>query len=315
MIRAIPLVLLLAILAMSLVHCDDGQDGNADADADTDSDSDSDSDTDSDSDGDSDTDADSDSDTDPPDDIGPAGQFTETIDVDGVARTYQLYVPQSAVDAMEEGPVPLLIALHGAGDSGSNFIAATSLTGTAADNGFILAGPEGYNAGWFVQTDEGWPGADGNDTSMQNDAELMLEIISETGESYWVDHDMIYAVGHSRGAGFTGLVAMFSGGMPIASGTWETPFAAYGINAGYDATGGSQDLSQATPKRPAWIIHGTSDSVVPFSYGQSFYNDLDAAGWEVTFTEIAGGSHTWLWRDSYGQNNQDLWDFFAENAF
>ncbi len=98
--------------------------------------------------------------------IGPAGQFTETLAVDGVNRTYQLHVLDSAVTEMADGPVPLLIAMHGAGDSGSNFIAATGLTGTAATNGFVLVGPEGFNAGWFVQTNEGWPQADGYSSSL-----------------------------------------------------------------------------------------------------------------------------------------------------
>jgi len=235
-------------------------------------------------------------------DIGPAGQFTETLAVDGVTRTYQLYVPDSAVTDMADGPVPLLIALHGAGDSGSNFIAATGLTSSAAANGFVLVGPEGFNAGWFVQTDEGWPQADGYQTSLQNDAELLLTIIDETSADYWIDPDAVFAVGHSRGAGCVGLLATLSGDMTIASGTWQTPFAAYGINAGYDAAGGQQDMSLATPKVPILIIHGTSDGVVPFSYGEDLANDLITAGWDVTFTPVSGGAHTWLFQ------NQQLWN-------
>ncbi len=262
----------------------------------------------------SDTDTDSDTDTGPPDEIGPAGKFDESILVDGMSRKYQIHIPESAIAAMDEGPVGLLIALHGAGDTADNFIAAVGLPTTAASNGFVVIAPDGYNKAWFVESSEGWPGTDGYDISLQNDMEFMLQMIAVTSESYYIDAGAIFLAGHSRGGGCTGLMAMFSGGMEIASGTWVSPFAAYGINAGYDATGGTVDLTSADPKGPVWIIHGISDTVVQYSMGESFYNDLNAAGWDVTFTSVSGGGHTWLWRPQYGQTNDDLWNFFMDNA-
>jgi len=246
--------------------------------------------------------------------VGPAGEFGETIDVDGIGRAYQLYAPQSAVSAMAQGPVPLLFALHGAGDNGLNFIAATGLKDTASANGFVLVGGQAYNAAWFLQPQEGWPEADGNGSSLQNDAEMMLRIIEATALDYWIDQSRVYVVGHSRGAGCTALFAMLSGGMTVASGPWNTPFAAYAINAGYDATGGQVDLSQSIPKRPVWIIHGTADGVVPYADGKALADAFLAAGWAVTLTTVDGGGHTWLWRTQYGQSNQDLWDFFMSHT-
>ncbi|RLB66185.1 MAG: hypothetical protein DRI90_00010 [Deltaproteobacteria bacterium] len=249
----------------------------------------------------------------PPPIIGPAGQFNLQINVDGVSRSYVLNVPQSAVDTMASGPVPILFALHGAGDNASNFIAATGLTTTASDNGFVLVGPNGYNAGWFVQENEGWPGSDGHSSSLQNDTQLLLDIMAETALSYYLDPQRRYAVGHSRGAGFTGLLATTSGQTTIASGPYQSPFAAYAINAGYDPAQGAIDPALAVPKRPVWLIHGSADSVVPTSYGQSFANALTAAGWDATWTLVSGASHTWLWKSAYGQTNQDLWAFFASH--
>jgi poly(3-hydroxybutyrate) depolymerase len=253
-------------------------------------------------------------DTGAPVEVGAAGQFSRTAVVDGVQRTWQLHVPQSAVDAMASGPAPLLLAFHGAGDGGANFILATDLTGAASGNGFVLAAPDGYNAGWYVQVQEGWAMADGNDTSLQNDASLALRIVEEASQDYWIDPGRIYAAGHSRGGGLVGLLAMLSGGLGLSAGTWVSPFAAYGVNAGYDAAGGQIPLTQATPKRPVWVIHGTADEGVPYDYGAAFAAALDAAGWDVTFTPVPGGPHTWLWRPQYGQTNQDLWDFFLSNA-
>ena len=246
--------------------------------------------------------------------IGPAGEFQEQMDVDGIYRSYILHVPDSATTAMQEGRVPVLIGLHGAGDSGSNFIHATQLTGTASSNGFIVLGPDGYNAGWFVQSNEGWPGSDGNPDSLSNDIAFMLLMLEDLEATYCIDTAAVYAVGHSRGAGFAGLLATVSGQATTALGPYESPFAAYGVNAGYDPFGGSLDLSASSPKRPIWVIHGTSDSNVPYSYGEEFATDLEAAGWDVTFTPVNGAGHNWLFQQSFGQTNQDLWDYFMDNA-
>ncbi len=250
----------------------------------------------------------------PPDPLGPAGEFDLQLNVDGVSRSYVLNVPQSAVDGMASGPVPILFALHGAGDDGGNFIAATQLTTTAATNGFVVVGPHGYNAGWFVQPNEGWPQSDGNNSSLQNDTQFLLDIFAETALSYYLDPNRQYAVGHSRGAGFTALLATTSGQMSIASGPYQTPFAAYGINAGYDPTQGAVDPALTDPKRPVWVIHGSADSVVPTNMGQALADDLIASGWDATWTLVSGASHTWLWQPALGQTNQDLWTFFASHG-
>ena len=246
----------------------------------------------------------------PPAEIGPAGEFDVEVTVDGVVRDYVLYVPSSATQAMETGPVPVLITLHGAGDTGSNFIHATGLTSTADDLGFVLVGPDAYGGAWFLQDNEGWPGADGSSMSLQNDMELMLSILSDLHDSYYINDGRVFAAGHSRGAGFTALMGILSSQLDIASGPWVSPFTAYGINAGYDPAGGGYDMATASPKAPVWVIHGTSDTTVPYSYGEDLAQEMEAAGWEVTFTPVSGASHSWLWRSSYGQSNEDLLAFF-----
>jgi poly(3-hydroxybutyrate) depolymerase len=252
----------------------------------------------------------------PPDEvlvIPEPGTYRETITVDDLTRSYVLNVPVTVPAAMAEGRVPFLIALHGAGDTGENFIFATRLTDTAAANAFVIVGPNGFNRGWFVSSSEGWPGSDGYDTSLQNDLVFMLDLIDYAYENFGIDRNRVYVCGHSRGAGMTGMLAFGSGLYTTSAGLYVSEFAAFAVNAGYDATGGSADLTRAMPKRPIWVIHGTSDSVVPYSSGESFANDLTAAGWDTTWTSIPGGSHTWLFQSSYGYTNQDLWDYFAAN--
>jgi poly(3-hydroxybutyrate) depolymerase len=279
---------------------DTAADGDADADADADTDTDA------------DADADADADTDVV--IGPSGEFDVDVQVDGVSRSYVLYVPGAATQAMQHEPVPVVITLHGAGDTGSNFIHATGLTSTADSDGFVLVGADAYRGGWFLTESEGWTSPDGNSMSLQNDMQLMLTILDDIEAEYHVDDGAYFAVGHSRGAGFTALMATLSSQASIASGTWVSPFAAYGINAGYDPSGGHFDMRAASPKRPIWIVHGTSDTTVPYSYGEDLYQAFDTAGWDVTWTPVSGAGHSWLWRSSYGQTNGDLLDFFLDNA-
>jgi predicted esterase len=140
----------------------------------------------------------------------------------------------------------------------------------------------------------------------------MLQLIDHGYDNWGIDRNAVYAVGHSRGAGMTAMLAIGSGRVTTVAGLYVSPFAAYCVNAGYDPYSGSMGYS-TDPKRPVWVIHGSADSVVPFAMGEELANGLTAAGWDVTWTPVTGGSHTWLFQSSLGQTNQDLWDFFASH--
>jgi poly(3-hydroxybutyrate) depolymerase len=246
--------------------------------------------------------------------IGPAGDVERELDVDGVTRFFQLFVPEEATSAMAGGPVPLLIALHGAGDEGDNFISATRLTSLAEDNAFVLVGPDAIRNAWFLSEEEGWGERDGNPSSLQNDLLLLEHIVDTVRAEYRIDTGRVYAVGHSRGAGLSALLAILSGQYDHAEGTFASPFTALGVNAGYDPTGGAIDPAPASPKSAVWVIHGSSDRVVPPSYGEDLADALLAAGFDVEWTEVAGADHTWLWQAGYGQSNQDLWDWLQAHG-
>ena len=250
---------------------------------------------------------------------GAAGTFGKSTTVNGISRTYALHVPASAMTALAAGPVPLVIAFHGAGDTGSNFIAATGLSSTASGNGFIVVGADGYPGsggvrGWFLGASEGWPGTDGYSNSYPNDLAFATQIRNEVGALYDVSTKRVFACCFSRGAGFAVFLAEASGNPGVLSGTWSSPFAAYGASAGYDPFGGSLTLAGTTPKRPVWMIHGTNDAAVPYSQGQGCATALSAAGFPTTFTTVTGAPHAWLWSPGYGHGNQELVDYFMANA-
>ncbi len=251
----------------------------------------------------------------PPDDkpkTGVAGQFDKHATLDGIDRSYSLYVPDSAM----KGPAPLFVALHGAGDQGNNFVTAIGMKMTASKYGFVLVAPNAYLKAWFVSSAEGWTKKDGNTTSLQNDLALILRAIEDTKTDYQIDTKRIYLAGFSRGAGFTGGLATGSGNAKIFAGKYASPFAAYAVDAGYDMFSGVTgfDMSASSPKRPVWIIHGTSDGAVPFAEGQKLKDRLDAAGWPATFTSVSGAPHNWLWHSMYGHSNDELWEWMSKNA-
>ena len=246
--------------------------------------------------------------------IGPEGLFEgETLTVDGVARTYVLHAPPSAVAAMTTGcGVALVIGLHGAGDTATNFLAATGLESTAAANGFVLAGPQALSGAWVLSPPQ-WTSPDGNPTSLQNDIALVQRIVTETAAAYRIDPARVFVCGLSRGGGFTGLLATASNNPEAIGGPYASPFAAYAISAGFDVYAGAVDFSLSSPKNPVWMLHGTADAVIPLSQGMQFADDLANGGWPVTFTPIEGAPHNWLWQTAYGYSNDDLWSFFASH--
>jgi len=248
---------------------------------------------------------------------GSPGTFHKAPRVNKVARTYTLVVPNSTIGVMDAGcGVPLVIGLHGAGDTADNFLAYVGLGATGINHKFIVAAPDALNGVWFEQTSEGWNQQDGNPSSMQNDIALVQTIIADTGAAYRIDLSRVYVCGWSRGGGFTGLLAASSNNPSMMDGGYTSPFAAYGITAGYNALEThvpAVDLAKSSPKRPLWIIHGTADMNVPFTDGQTFAYELMDAGWPVKFTPVQGAPHDWLWQTQYGYTNNDLWTFFAAN--
>jgi poly(3-hydroxybutyrate) depolymerase len=246
--------------------------------------------------------------------IGPAvAPSTKGVSVNGVVRTYVLDVPQSAVDAMSSGcGAALVIGLHGAGDTATNFLSATGLEATATKNAFVVAGPQALGNLWLLQPPT-WTSQDGHPTSLWNDIALVQKIITDTSAAYRIDPAQVFVVGLSRGGYFTGILATASNNANATGGPWSSPFAAYAISAGADAYAGAVDFSQSSPKNPVWMIHGTADQQVPFADGQTFANELSDAGWPVTFTPVQSAPHDWLWQTKYGHSNDELWAWFASH--
>ena len=251
---------------------------------------------------------------------GAAGPRQAQVSVNGVQRSYFVYAPNNALPSSTSEPVPLVIAFHGAGDSGRNFVTNVGLTKSADAKNYVLVAADAYVgssgvSAWLLSAAQGWPGADGSSNSVGNDLQLITRIVQDLGTSYNIDKRKIYAAGFSRGAGFTVLQAMASNNPNVLSGQWSSPFAAYAVGAGFDPLGSNFNIGTASPKRPIWFIHGTADAQVPISFGRAAYDRLIAAAWPSSsrFTAVTNAPHFWLWNEAYGHSNGELIDWFYAN--
>ncbi|MEM9955217.1 MAG: PHB depolymerase family esterase [Chloroflexota bacterium] len=165
-------------------------------------------------------------------------------------RGYGLYVPSSYDEAGEE-TLPLVIALHGFGDTWENFYPATGFIGLAESENFIVAFPQGYLRQW-------------NDGSVgdhyEDDVQLLRDLVTRVDRDYRVDFDRIYLAGFSNG------------GTMVYKAACNAP----DLFAGIAAVGGTMRTAQTDScedaQLPVVIIHGTADTVVSFDGSDSRFS-------------------------------------------
>ena len=171
----------------------------------------------------------------------PVGQSSQTIDSDGVSRTFHLYRPRGLPDA-----APLVVMLHGGFGNGAQ--AERSYNWDAeADNGhFLVAYPDGLNRAWNAGTCCGQPQRGNVD-----DVGFLTAMVGAVEREIPIDRARVYATGMSNGAM-----------MALRLGCATDTFAAIAPVAGTLLT----DCSRARPTS-VLQIHGTADDRVPYNGG------------------------------------------------
>lgn len=168
------------------------------------------------------------------------------LNVGGTERTYRLYTPP---DSQTAGPVPLLLALHGSGNTAEGLVDASELDEAADAGGFIVAYPQAvgisWHAGFCCTTGRGDPAAD---------VRFLSQLVSDVLASRRIDESRIYIVGFSAG----GMMA------------YRLACDLAGRFAGVGAIAASMALDDCRPSRPVSVIaiHGTADDVVPYEGGR-----------------------------------------------
>jgi polyhydroxybutyrate depolymerase len=168
----------------------------------------------------------------------PKGARNLTIQVNGKARTYVLFVP-TGYDPKKS--IPLIFAWHSSGADGAESRRYYKLEPVTGD-GAIIVYPDGLNGAWDLS-------ANGVDMKF---FDLLLESISK---DYCVDQARVFSTGYSFGG-------MMSNSLACSRGSKLRAFAPM-AGAFFDGT-----KSCATPV-PAWIAHGTNDNLVSYASGQA----------------------------------------------
>lgn len=125
---------------------------------------------------------------------------TVTLKHDGLARTYQLYVPEKRPKAPA-----LIVAMHGYGSSAENLMAYSGLNDLADAHGFIVAYPQGsldkeqkayFNVGYEFHAQ-----------STVDDTGFIRRVVDDLRARYSIRPEEIFATGMSNGGDMSYLLA------------------------------------------------------------------------------------------------------------
>ena len=196
--------------------------------------------------------------------------LTETLNIDGIERTYHIHLPP---DFSKDEPAPLVLALHGGGGRGILFDRGTEGTLiTAADaRGMVVVFPEGIDKQWCDGRSEHLE--EGRDCAEIDDVAFLSEIIDIMVEEYGIDPARVYATGISNG-GFMSV--------RLAMDLSEKIAAVAPVTAQLSVA-----LADQSPQLPIsiMIVNGTEDPLVPFAGGHVRVVSFGRSRGEVLSTE------------------------------
>jgi predicted peptidase len=215
---------------------------------------------------------------------------------------YVLYVSSKV---SKDKKNPLIIALHGMGGD-ANFIVRDKLIDLAEENGYIVAGPMGYNVtGWYgspvISMSRG-------PIDPPNLAELsekdVMNVLEMMRKEFNVDNDRTYLLGHSMG----GAGALFLGSKYASQ--WAAiasiaPAAFMMMNERKEYLTKLKDAHV-----PAMLIQGEKDNVVPPENARQWSASMKEVGMTYKYIEIPGGDHGTV----IGDGMPDIFKFFAEHS-
>ncbi len=185
----------------------------------------------------------------------------------GPSGNYALYVPESY---SSDRHWPLIICLHGASGTGSDYI--WTWLRPAKSKEYIVLSPKSADVTWSI-------------LNLSQDADAIITMLDSVCDMYAIDRARIYLTGLSDGGTFAYLLGlsqpgMFAGVAPIAS----------------DILHGMADrLLRRKQGRdlPLFIVHGVHDPIFPVQSTRSAHKLLMHLGYNVTYTELPDWGHAY----------------------
>ncbi len=214
------------------------------------------------------------------DDTQQAKTFEKEITVK-VKLNYLLYLPEGYDKA--EKPFPLVLFLHGAGESGSDVskVKAQGIPKLIANGKsfpFIVVSPQSPGMGW--------------------NADTLNALLDDVMSKYKVDKNRVYLTGLSMGGGGTWTLAAahperFAAIAPIC-----------GAIRSNDA---GKSLAKKMKDLPIWVFHGAKAPTVPIARSEEMVKALKDLGADVKFTVYPEARHD-SWTETY--DNPELYTWF-----
>jgi polyhydroxybutyrate depolymerase len=168
---------------------------------------------------------------------------SHTIDVNGVSRTYLLYVPPG----QNRKRLPAFIMMHGSGSTNVQQERYSNFDAFAQTHGLVVMYPNGIDKHWN-------DGRVIGHESTADDIGFMKAMLAEVTAQGLIDPKRVYAAGISNGGFMAQHMACV---MPDAL-------------AGIAVVAASQPVDAACPSAhpmPVIFFHGTADKLVPFNGG------------------------------------------------
>ena len=171
-----------------------------------------------------------------------------SIDVDGVERTYALYVPPTYDGASDW---PLLVVLHSFATRSRFQLTTSGILPIADREEFIVVAPQGLIRDGLDDTGEGWNIELRDD--LADDVGFIDALLDELTATYVIDQRRVYAAGFSQGAGMTYQIAD----------SFPDRIAAI---AAVSSALPSPETREFAPSRPIPLlqIHGTADTIARY---------------------------------------------------
>lgn len=207
------------------------------------------------------------------------------VPVEGFETIYRLYEPKGVA-----GPLPVILFLHGAGESGRDGSRQT----TVGIGPAIERAPERFPAlVIFPQASRGYGWRELN-------LAAAVAALDDVEQHFETDRRRVYVTGISMGGYGTWLLALqqparFAAAVPVCGGLDR----------------GASMLTHAQAARrlasiPQWVFHGDGDDIIPVEESRAMVSALEAAGADVRYTEYPGVRHN-SWDRAYAEPELIPW--------
>ncbi|TWT48184.1 Alpha/beta hydrolase family protein [Rubripirellula amarantea] len=197
---------------------------------------------------------------------------------EGETMQYLLALPEAYASNTSER-FPLLLFLHGGGESGSDIEKVKThgppkQIAAGMSLPFVLLAPQNPHESQF------W------------DDQTLADLLDSIESDYRIDPDRIYLSGMSRGGFGAWRLAIqkpnrFAALVPICG-------------------GGDAPYAKKINHLPTWVFHGAKDPVIPISESQQMVDALEAAGGNVMFTIYPEADHD-SWTETYDNPRVYQW--------